>query len=93
MKTISGILFASLMLATSLVTAEDLTDDQIRKLLIQQSIAAYSGACPCPYNVMRNGRRCGGNSAYSKPGGAEPLCYESDVTDKMIEQYRSRQKK
>lgn len=91
MKTISGILFASLILATSLVTAEDLTDDQIRKLLIQQSIAAYSGACPCPYNVMRNGRRCGGNSAHSKPGGAEPLCYESDITDKMIEKYRSRQ--
>jgi len=37
---------------------------------------------------MRNGRRCGGNSAYSKPGGASPLCYARDVTDEMVERYR-----
>ena len=46
---------------------------------IRQSIAAYSGSCPCPYSVDRGGRRCGGRSAYSKPGGAAPLCYASDV--------------
>jgi hypothetical protein len=26
---------------------------------------------------MRNGRACGGRSAYSRPGGAAPLCYPS----------------
>ena len=72
--------------------AEDLTDAEIKQLLIEQSIRSYSGACPCPYNVMRNGRRCGKNSAYSKPGGAEPLCYESDVTDEMVERFRRMQK-
>ncbi len=71
-------------------TAQDLTDADIKNILIEQSIRSYSGACPCPYNVMRNGRRCGGNSAYSKPGGAEPLCYESDVTNEMVERYRER---
>jgi hypothetical protein len=29
-------------------------------------------------------------SAYSRPGGAAPLCYVSDVPAAMIEQYRSK---
>lgn len=36
----------------------------------------YVGRCDCPYDLMRNGRRCGGNSAYSRPGGRNPVCYE-----------------
>ena len=35
-------------------TAQDLTDADIKNILIEQSIRSYSGACPCPYNVMRN---------------------------------------
>lgn len=35
----------------------------------------YVGRCDCPYDLMRNGRRCGGNSAYSRPGGRNPVCY------------------
>lgn len=35
----------------------------------------YVGRCECPYDVMRNGRSCGGRSAYSRPGGAQPRCY------------------
>ncbi len=80
---------AVILLISVALYADDLSDAEIKKILIQQSIQAYSGSCPCPYNVMRNGRRCGGNSAYSKPGGAEPLCYESDVTDEMVERYRA----
>ena len=74
------------------VISQQLTDAEIKETLIRQSIAAYSGACPCPYNVMRDGRRCGGNSAYSKPGGASPLCYDRDVTDEMVERYRKSSK-
>ncbi len=33
------------------------------------------GSCDCPYDVMRNGRVCGGRSAYSRPGGRRPQCY------------------
>jgi hypothetical protein len=47
--------------------------------------------CACPDDSMRNGRACGGRSAYSRPGGASPLCYPSDVTAAMIEAYRQRQ--
>lgn len=37
--------------------------------------APYTGRCDCPYDLMRNGRRCGNNSAYVKPGGASPVCF------------------
>lgn len=65
-----------------------MTDAQIKQKIIDRSISNYSGNCPCPYNVMRNGRRCGGNSAYSRPGGASPKCYPSDVTQAEIRAYR-----
>ena len=50
--------------------------------LINESIAKYPGQCPCPYSIMTNGKKCGKRSAYSKPGGYEPLCYESDLIGK-----------
>ena len=66
------------------------TDAEIRQVLVNQSIARYSGSCPCPYNTDRGGRRCGGRSAYSRPGGASPLCYPRDVSDAAVEAYRAR---
>jgi hypothetical protein len=44
--------------------------------------------CACPDDVTRNGRSCGNMSAYIRPGGAHPLCYPSDVTAGMIDDYR-----
>ena len=61
----------------------DLTYSEIRQILIQESINSYPGNCPCPYSRASNGSRCGGRSAYSRPGGASPLCYETDVTAQM----------
>lgn len=56
------------------------SDAQIRQQIVRESIAAYPGRCPCPYSVDRAGRRCGGRSAYSRPGGRAPKCYPADVT-------------
>lgn len=66
-----------------------LSDAQIKKILIDESIAAYDGNCPCPYNRARNGSRCGKRSAYNREGGAAPLCYPDDVTADMVQRYRS----
>ena len=69
-----------------------LTDDQIRQKIIQESVGAYLATghpCACPYNQARNGSSCGGRSAYSRPGGAAPLCYPADVTDQMVMQWKS----
>jgi hypothetical protein len=68
------------------------TDAEIKQEIIKQSIASYRGSCPCPYNVDRSGRMCGRRSAYSRPGGASPICYEKDVTQKMMDDYRRRQR-
>lgn len=66
------------------------SDAQIRQILIDESIAAYSGNCPCPYNTASNGSRCGRRSAYSREGGAAPLCYPKDVSKEMVQEYRDR---
>lgn len=63
---------------------------RIALLIVAASRAAYhqrGRPCACPDDSMRNGRRCGGNSAYNRPGGARPLCYPSDVTGEMMARY------
>lgn len=82
------------LLSAFTVSAKDtkLPDSAIVQLIIDHSIAAYSGNCPCPYNSMRNGRSCGKRSAYSRPGGQSPICYEEDVTKAMVQDYRQRMK-
>lgn len=68
---------------------EVLSDAAIIAKLIALDAASYSGNCRCPENTDRAGRRCGARSAYSKPGGREPLCYAGDVTPKMIANFRA----
>ena len=65
------------------------SDAEIRKRIIAESIASYDGPCACPYQRARNGSRCGRRSAYDRPGGEAPLCYERDVTDEMVAAYRA----
>ena len=66
------------------------TDQEVRDMLIKESLQSYPGPCPCPYNTMRNGRSCGGHSAYSKPGGYSPLCYQKDIPDQIVQAYRAK---
>jgi hypothetical protein len=65
-----------------------IAEPRIKKLIIEESIAAYPGNCPCPYNVTRNGSSCGGRSAWSRRGGYAPVCYEREVTPEMVKNYR-----
>jgi hypothetical protein len=58
----------------------------IAAILVEESRSAYYATgrpCACPEDLMRNGRRCGGNSA----GGASPYCYVSDVPLSLIQRY------
>jgi hypothetical protein len=70
---------------------EVLSDVAIIARLIALDAASYSGNCRCPENTDRAGRRCGARSAYSKPGGWEPLCYAHDVKPSMIASFRASQ--
>ncbi|WP_366875339.1 SH3 domain-containing protein [uncultured Roseobacter sp.] len=58
-----------------------------RNEIIRQSLSSYPGSCPCPYNTDRAGRRCGKRSAWSKPGGYSPICYDSDVSEARLNTY------
>jgi len=65
----------------------------IAALIVKESRSAYYATgrhCACPDDRMRNGHVCGGRSAYSRPGGAAPLCYPGDVTAAQISEYRAR---
>jgi hypothetical protein len=67
-----------------------LTAAAIAAMIVQASRDRYYATghpCACPEDFTRNGQRCGGRSAYSRPGGAAPLCYPTDVTPAMIEAY------
>jgi hypothetical protein len=75
-------------------TSAALSSSAIVTLIIQQSRNAYYATghpCACPDDLMRNGRRCGGSSAYSRPGGASPKCYPSDVTAEDIKNFPAQQ--
>ena len=74
-----------LSLPTIAQESAQMSDDAIRDAIIQQSIQSYPGNCPCPYNTDRAGRRCGKRSAWSRPGGASPMCYASDVSEKDVQ--------
>lgn len=63
---------------------------EVVQAIIDQSIRSTGGNCPCPYNTDRAGRRCGGRSAYSRPGGASPICFPDQVSDAMIQRFVNR---
>ena len=64
------LLFIGLTLTFAADAKQATQSDEAIKQKINQSIQAYSGNCPCPYNTARNGSRCGKRSAYNRVGGA-----------------------
>lgn len=86
-----GLLLGLAALLVSLgAAAQSGQDATLREAMVAESIAQYRGACACPESTMRNGRRCGAHSAWSKGGGQKPLCYASDVNPQMLEAYKTR---
>lgn len=82
-KIITGCVALCLMAAPALA----LSTTEIKRMMIDQSIRSYSGNCPCPFNRASNGSKCGKRSAWSRPGGASPICYESDISGQMLENF------
>lgn len=95
-RTNLGVAFvlAPLLMALGLLAPNEVfarsnfTDADVRKVMIEESIRGYKGNCPCPYNRASNGSACGKRSAYSRPGGASPLCYPEDIPDDAVRAYR-----
>lgn len=81
-----------LSIESSLAKTSVLSDAQIKQKVIEESIAQYPGPCACPFNHARNGSSCGKRSAWSKPGGYDPICYANEVTPQMIKDWREQHK-
>lgn len=77
---------------SSLAKTPILSDAQVKQKVIEDSIAQYPGPCACPFNHARNGSSCGKRSAWSKPGGYDPVCYADEVTPQMIKDWRDQHK-
>jgi hypothetical protein len=92
MKRIIPILVFTLLVATAFgqSSKKEKTDSEIRQEIIMQSIGSFRGSCPCPYNVHPDGKMCGRRSAYSQREGKSPICYEKDVSPRMVEEYRKK---
>lgn len=65
------------------------SDDQIRQLIIEDSISSYPGVCAWPFNAARNGSSCGRRSAWSKQGGYAPVCYKKEISKEMVDDWRN----
>jgi hypothetical protein len=90
--TPAAILLLAGGLASSVLAESPLSDQQIAAIAVKASRDAYyrtGHPCACPEDLARNGSRCGGRSAYSRPGGAEPYCYITDVPKDKIDAYRA----
>ena len=89
-------LFAVSILAAAFVFVSDmaiaksnqLTDDQVKQRIIDDSISSHPGTCACPFNAARNGSSCGRRSAWSKAGGYSPICYKKEVSKEMVTEWR-----
>jgi hypothetical protein len=85
---------------TAIITAptialEAQSDAEIVQAIIRECRAIYHQGgrpCACPDDHARNGSLCGKRSAYSRPGGANPLCYPNDVSAREIADYRAGRK-
>jgi hypothetical protein len=66
-------------------------DEDIRNLVVQDSLARFQGYCPCPYSYDR-GQQCADKSVYSQPSGPPTglYCYPRDVPYWEVVEYRRR---
>ena len=64
-------------------------DEDIRRLIVEDSIARFTGHCPCPYSYDR-GQQCADKSAYSRRIDPWLKCYPADVHWRDVEAYRDR---
>ncbi len=68
------------------------SDEDIRRLVVEDSLARFQGYCPCPYSYDR-GQQCADKSVYRQSSGGRPAdlyCYPADVPYWEIVNYRRR---
>jgi hypothetical protein len=78
------------LLWASTASAQRVADDEIRQMIIRDSLAGFSTRdCPCPYSYAWNGQQCADKSLYNQRTGRRDIfCYPADVSWRDIEEYR-----
>lgn len=89
----SGRCVAALVLLQVAFAADDAVarrwdEDDVRRMIVEDSIARHGGDCPCPYSYAWNGRQCANDSAYMKRTPDAPYCYPQDVPPYEVYRYR-----
>jgi len=76
--------------AAAPASAQRWHDDDIRKMMIEDSLARFGSAdCPCPYSYAWNGAQCADKSLYSRRVAVSELwCYPADISPHMVFEYR-----
>jgi hypothetical protein len=87
MRQLSAIVLVGTLILSCQVVNSQPDELAVRQAMVDASIAAYSGNCPCPENRDRAGRRCGKRSAYSRPGGAAPHCYPDKIPAEEVARF------
>lgn len=67
---------------------EPMEIDDVETIIMDNSINAYHGPCPCPYSQNSDGYQCGIEAAYYKPGGYRIYCFPEDIRGQLDIFYR-----
>jgi uncharacterized membrane protein len=90
-ETMRALILAALVSASAGTAYAAPTDRDVAAAIVAKCRAIYHAGgrpCACPDDLARNGSRCGGRSAYVRPGGALPRCSVGDVSAHEIADYR-----
>ncbi len=87
-RRVAALVLLQMALATDDAIARRWDEDDIRRMIVEDSIARYGGDCPCPYSYAWNGKQCANDSAYMKRTADAPYCYPKDVPPYEVYRYR-----
>lgn len=91
MRTTIGVIIVLICFVAPASAQRGLSNQELAEAIVRECLAVYHTGrpCACPEDKAHNGSRCGGRSAYDRPGGAAPFCYVKDVSAEQVAAYRS----
>ena len=87
MRSAARLLFAATLLGALPAAAQ--RDEDIRRLIVEDSLARFSGYCPCPYSYDR-GEQGAEKSIFSRRTDPYLYWYPADVHWRDVQAYRDR---
>ena len=76
-------------LESNVAAMRNMTDQNVRSLVLGSSQAEYGGECACPYDKDSSGVVCGDRSAHTRTGGRAPYCFAEEVPASALPAMRS----